>query len=328
MTEENNLQERERGFFTYLSQLKEMLPILSVVLIFLGYWNLDSYYQSFNIEIYHYLTVSEIMLGFMPLIKEIISFFIVIFFMSLFRAVLELGIEYPLKKLNKRKKVVELESKVYTIRDQALNRLKNRVLKKTLSVSPFQIVRNIFAIFNKKLFFIGGKEGRADNIFFLAIRLICIAFAIALYAIVIYFTTLNFDILSDVETLAINKHQYVSNLLVALFFVSIWILFFINEHLEVLHSKSFLFYYVITCILIFGTYATSRVNSYEAKIVLYGQSTTRLNLTTGNNIVTIDSNLAFIGQTQNYIFLRSLFDSTNHIYSMNDIEKIEYLVNN
>lgn len=41
----------------------DVIPLYTVLLIFIGYWNLYTYYKHFNIEIYNYVTTGEILLG-------------------------------------------------------------------------------------------------------------------------------------------------------------------------------------------------------------------------------------------------------------------------
>jgi len=44
----------------------EHLTLYSAILIFIGYWNLHSYYMFFGINIYNYITTTEILLSFLP----------------------------------------------------------------------------------------------------------------------------------------------------------------------------------------------------------------------------------------------------------------------
>lgn len=71
--------------------IKENIPLITAILIFLGYWNLTLYYDYFNIDIYQYISTSEIILSFLPLLKStlfitiiVATCFVVIFGKSIF----------------------------------------------------------------------------------------------------------------------------------------------------------------------------------------------------------------------------------------------------
>jgi len=49
-------------------RISENLPLLSIILIYFGYCNLYIYFKSFKIEIYNYISNSEILLSFLPTI--------------------------------------------------------------------------------------------------------------------------------------------------------------------------------------------------------------------------------------------------------------------
>ncbi|MEJ7677736.1 MAG: hypothetical protein WKG06_07685 [Segetibacter sp.] len=60
---ENYLSKRIKAAVDYL-------PLASAFLIFLGYWNLSFYYERFDISIYNYISITEILTSFLPIIKQ------------------------------------------------------------------------------------------------------------------------------------------------------------------------------------------------------------------------------------------------------------------
>lgn len=87
----------------------ELFPVYTIVLIFLGYWNLYTYYKHFKIEIYKYVTTSELLLSFLPIsIYIFYALCIVLLFISIpmlgfirdFKAVDKLQNENPNIKIS------------------------------------------------------------------------------------------------------------------------------------------------------------------------------------------------------------------------------------
>ncbi len=51
-----------------MKKIIDYLPLLSVCLIYFGFCNLHAYYKEFNIDIYVYITTTEIIMAFFPTI--------------------------------------------------------------------------------------------------------------------------------------------------------------------------------------------------------------------------------------------------------------------
>ena len=56
-----------------MKKIVEYFSLISVILIFLGYWNIHVFYSDFQIPIYNYISTSEILLSFLPIIITIIQ---------------------------------------------------------------------------------------------------------------------------------------------------------------------------------------------------------------------------------------------------------------
>lgn len=69
-----------------MKKIVEYFSIISVTLIFLGYWNIHIFYSDFQIPIYNYISTSEIVLSFLPsiitIIKVLFYCFIVLVYIS------------------------------------------------------------------------------------------------------------------------------------------------------------------------------------------------------------------------------------------------------
>lgn len=56
-----------------MNKIIEYVPIITVCLIYFGFCNLHYYYKEFNIDIYHYVSNTEILLSFLPTIVVLAS---------------------------------------------------------------------------------------------------------------------------------------------------------------------------------------------------------------------------------------------------------------
>lgn len=327
MAEETENREKNIDYHRYLLLVKELLPILTVVLIFIGYWRIDTYYATFRIDIYNYISVTEILLSFLPLIKSLLAFLLIILVLSFIGAFLRVFILTTPKKEVKRK--FELEKKFeiaynnYTPREKAINRLKNRVSHTYLSFHPIQIIKNICGLFSKKLFFIGGKKDFGNNLFFFVTRLGYVLLPLTIYSIVVYFLYSNNKLYSDIRNIEHNKHMILDQLAIVIVFVELSIYFIIIGQIRGLEMKYFDRYFLSISALFFAIIMTNAVNKIDGAIILSNHKGPKVNITVNGNKIHTDSNIVYIGQTQGYIFFRKITDSSNIIYKMNDIERLE-----
>jgi len=89
-----------------MDNLKKYLPVATIVLLVLGYLNLYMYYSLFDIKIYNYVTVGELILSFSPVIIPIGTLAFAYFVIS------ELGIKYMPRRSDGK---LEAERPVYRL---------------------------------------------------------------------------------------------------------------------------------------------------------------------------------------------------------------------
>jgi hypothetical protein len=70
-----------------IKKLLEYLPIFTICLLFFGYCNLFYYYKVFNIEIYSFITTTDILLSFLPIIVLITSMFYATILIQLYETI-------------------------------------------------------------------------------------------------------------------------------------------------------------------------------------------------------------------------------------------------
>lgn len=87
MSNPTSTNEEKQELLTFSNIKKFVLDhitLYTIILIFIGYWNLHSYYMFFGINIYNYVTTTEILLSFIPIILKLIIillFLIIMYYM-------------------------------------------------------------------------------------------------------------------------------------------------------------------------------------------------------------------------------------------------------
>jgi hypothetical protein len=72
-----------------VKKLLEYIPIITGILIFLGYLNLSSYYDYFGIVIYPYITTGEIITSFLPIVKVTALTLVILYLLPLIVSVVD-----------------------------------------------------------------------------------------------------------------------------------------------------------------------------------------------------------------------------------------------
>ncbi|MEZ5015924.1 MAG: hypothetical protein R2800_02655 [Flavipsychrobacter sp.] len=280
-------KEDSKSYHKYLVQLKELLPILSVILVFLGYWNLDSYYDHFDIDIYNYVTATELLLSFLPIIKYII---ISVSLISVFVVILS-----SLIKSKKGKKSVKPTANILftplLLRRLYKIRKKRKSSLFTITINTYKCLLNLFVI-----------------------------------VVPVFLTFLICDVLEN-EIISILFDKWTKYFFV--FLIATTITYYSLIFNDTIFSRInldlrdytilFLSLNVILAVIII----TSVINTLQSKRVYYNNNLKTTSILIDNKTITTDSNLVYIGQTQNYIFLRKLKEEVNVIYKMSDIDKLE-----
>lgn len=232
----------DKSYHQYLVQLKELLPILSVVLVFLGYWNLDSYYSYFYIDIHNYVSVSDILVSFLPIAKLYMA-----------------GLLY-----------------IITV----------------ITLVIFTIYRFRFSI------------------------ALAIIIAICVITIIINPFGLDYNIIELIKD-SCQTQQYGRLILHSTIFIFMYALL-LSKAEEFKNKKPILIVISFT-ILVFSIIWKKNYEKYQS----LSTNSIVTSILIDNKTISTDDNLVYIGQTQNYIFLRKLKEEVNVIYKMSDIDKLE-----
>lgn len=267
------------------------LPIVSALLLFVGYLNYTTYYRLFDIEITSYLTTGELLLSFLPLTSGILIalFFFIVLFISVIIA--------PPK---------ENESK-------SIDRDNNISLLSIFLITEF--FKNLRVILNNKLW----KNFRQIlnlifNVLFLLVGLSIILFFI-LFFIIMSGLVIDHKLFPDFEYSSIFWLSF------------LWFLLMLDvvKKRQRSHSLKYIDEMYLILVTIAFLYFTTISNKKSATDVLSGKPHFSAKLSfsdSAKNIVT-DSNLVFIGKTANYFFFRNLEAKTNIIYNSDGVVKID-----
>lgn len=301
-------EKKEKDYHQYLVQLKEMLPILSVILVFLGYWNLDSYYDYFGIDIYNYVTVSEILLSFLPVMKVvIIVILIIIVFLSIIAFIIVTLSEFETQKKE--------EGNVNDEELLPFDIVANIKVVKRIIETVKMLIKNKRNLSTKAILW-----GWVMIVAYLSFLILSIWLYTRVYNGYEYFLKILFDmpfLVKEAENAIVYLLGYA--LLVSLI-IYYSLLVRLNGILGVIARKS---RYIILGIFL-STLILSISNQLKAGRILIAETLNKnTSILINNKTINTDSNLVYIGQTQNYIFLRKLKEETNVIYKMSDIDKLE-----
>jgi hypothetical protein len=72
-----------KSAYSILKHSAQYLPLFYVVLVFLGYLNMQSYYSYFDIPIYSFISINEVIIPFLPIIVQLLWAALYVFIMIL-----------------------------------------------------------------------------------------------------------------------------------------------------------------------------------------------------------------------------------------------------
>lgn len=265
-----------------MEKLAKNIPLLSGILIFVGFLHYSFYYSFFGIDISGYLTTGELLLSFLRLTIPIL----------IIAAVLSLHLIGALISI-----VTKKQSD--SISDYSGNAV------------------NIFFLKELKLFIssIKSKDFKKFGTY-LAVLLDLVVLIMSLFCALLfigYFVFIIYQIGTE-KVIYINSKT-------SIVYGIIWF-FTLYSTLEILEKQygNHLHKFILAFSLI-GLFLSNIYNKQKAINTLNGKPENEMVLYTKTDTIRTDSNLVFIGKTDKYIFLRNISEKENDIYSLNDISK-------
>lgn len=268
-----------------MDKITKYTPIITGMLLFIGYLNYYSYYVFFDINISTYLTTGELLLSFLPLTIPILG---VIGYISM------MGMSTIIRIADKEDKNEEDDdSKIFLIyettkySDKMVELWKNKEYKNIKGV--------MFIILNFSVLIIS---------LFLTILFVIYPLFLFVYSV--------------------SEKWHEIPALIFYITSAIWFIGFfakLDKGANILNKgKGYINSFVMIMLFIACLWITNKQKAYK---VLNGNSNERISFLYKDELITTDGNKVYVGKTNNYIFLRNLKENMNEIYFLNEINKIE-----
>ena len=282
-----------------LEKTVKYLPLITALLIFLGYWNLSFFYEQFDLDIYNYVTTGEIITSFLPILKSIfITFFILFMFIGLF---------------------FFLMAVLTTIKNKEPINVNNpREDTDTFDLNHFEHIKTLFSKAQYK-----GKSlvNRILNFLFHLVFVV-VGFAYYWAAYFLTFRIINLFINKDpliyyaFPALIANL---IAGILICLFIVSYYISKGMGTKIVLVKNKNFTLAFTLMLYLLIN----SLFNYKEAIKIKTGIPNQLVKFEFEQKMYSSDTSMVFIGQTQNYLFLHDLKEDKNLVFEISNIKNLE-----
>lgn len=271
-----------------MKKLVESIPIISALLILVGFLNYITFYRFFDIEIVHYLTSGELILSFLPLTLPIL---LIIFIVSLTLIV----------------HIVPLpgDSKRSSSTDEAVSLLTIFLARET-----FEVIKRQF----KAKRSLGNVMG-----------LILLSFLFILGVVIIVFFTiapfLLFPLAFDSQLFPEWDNVFIF-IISALWFLLLFDMIMVTEKKgRIQHAGWVNLIFLVIGFVFFVTLS----NKIKATDILNGKPVYSVKFEFQGKVIQTDSNIVYIGRTSEYLFLRNLSEKSNSIYQCAEIKSIKIL---
>ena len=267
-----------------LNRIAKYGTLIYATLIFVGYLHLHVYYSMFRLPIYSFLNLSEIVVQFFP---DLIEIFIISLIVVLF-----FGFHDPDPQLNK--------TKPYFI-----NKILNEIWSYNGKRSLITIIKLVFSF-----------------LFRVFLALIFVTLLLFPFFIIGYYISFLFPYRGGDNHENVVVFIYAFGLIVIMILLASQRKIFnrIESNFEIGLSrieKSF--------VIIFFIYLTvgSILKIYESEIISNGEPFYNATFIYKNDTISSDTSTVFIGQTNNYLFLRDLEKKKNLIFEKSNISSLE-----
>lgn len=259
---------------------------LSALLIFVGYLNVYIYYNEFGINISTYLTTGELLLSFLPLTIPLLILASFFFIPTL---------------------------DVLTTESGKSRKYESRVKEKELFRMAVKNLTGVWKILRQK------RVRRPILLFFFTIlEIVRLAYGTFYYIFLVIFL-LPFSI-----SVFASDYRFPAPIAVWIFFTLLWYVFLDDQikkkdrDIKAVNDISV----IVVGVLFLGL--VSIYNKDKAFLVLSGRQDFKVSFQYDTMKVETDSNLVYIGKTNEYLFLRDRSARKNKIYPIDKVSLLEY----
>jgi hypothetical protein len=268
-----------------MEKIRNNIPILSALLIFIGYLNYQFYYTNFDIEINSYLTTSELIFSFLPLTIPFLLIISTLIFLST-------GLEFAIERKDRE---TEFDREIET---------------------PLHAISRIQPAWSRMVRNLKREDKRTIDWITLPISVLIFIMSIAVAAFMVAYififihasTTSDFTTIDFTDTLILG----------VIWLVFIFIKIDLNEK-ENSKKWSRSFGYALLITVSIGLLRIAKTEN--ASNILKGQAEYKASINLQGSNITTDSTIVYIGQTSEYLFLRNRRNDENIILKIGDIRK-------
>lgn len=308
-----------KNLHRYLVNIKDLLPIITILLILIGYWDLDTYYGYFDIDIYNYVSTSEILLSFAASLKELI---IVLLGAGIWGLVF-LYIFYGMYEVDAEREKLESQ-----LSEDEKKRIKDEKFLKHFSLNPFVIIIYILGLNATNFTSIPqlNKLYKSNRRIYGLVSFGILALIIwRLYVIIGYFQdcTLLYQNIVQVQV-EITVLYIIIIVVIYKVFNKALIEFTAYKDLIISLTRAPIHIKLIVLITLSILPMIRTKNYLLAEIIHSKVKYVNTLIYKGKEVEACTTdNIIYIGQTKEYIFLKDMANDMNIIYRLNDVDKIE-----
>jgi len=270
--------------------------IMYSALVFVGYMNLHFFYVLFDIPIYNYISLTEILTLFLPILAEFVLVAIPVAFILFISVRLE---------RKKSKKSPDDKNNIDSVESNKLFEFGKIVLE-------HEGIRRIYLLFVEVL--------KALTFLFLAVMLMF--FLLIPFIIFINYYTYLFPYRGGDDITIVYIIWGFPYLLGSLFLGGLIKRFNSKYDLNIKFGIAQVYYQFI-----FFTILIISIRVYEAESILKSKPFYNVSFRYDGEKVATDSSTVFLGQTHDYIFLRNLKSNKNIIYNRSQLRNFEITIN-
>lgn len=301
-----------------LEKITKSIPIVYPIIIFLGYYNYTSYYRYFDIEIFPYLSIYEILFS---IVSQLIPIFIIGFLLLCYLVFLVI-LPFSGKEKEKPKKNEEVEVSEFGKRFSRLNGKDD--------VSTSLIYNNFHLLAIRRWFFAGKKiknkkYWRAlSHLFFLFWNIVGVIIKISLWLFFFIFTLIGMTLMfSPLEKNMDYYYPFFTSQTSIIISILVWcaITYALISRTSEYKPKSALtfmrifplIYLMFLSITIYQKMEAERTQNHLSQNIKFEY---------GDKEIRSNESKVFVGKTADYIFIRDLKNKENYIYPVSDVKNL------
>ncbi len=310
-----------------IESISKLLPIIYPIILFLGFYNYVAYYRYFDIEIFNYLSIYELLFSFISLVIPIFITVFIFFFYFLYAIVLPNSFNKEKDEKDKKSELDNIDAdygkysalhrlvKIKGTKDPKFSLIFNNSHKAIFYSLKFFILKFTNKCYSRALSHLGKFSYKLFSFTLkIGIWFLFICFTLAIFIIMVYPTNLEINYFKPFFT---SSTSTIVSILIWAFILYV-IIFRAGKNKK---RSAVIFIRTIPIILLIF-FTITIFQKIEAEKTLAHKNRDVSFIYDGERIESNPQRL-FIGKTSDYIFLRDVKNKRNYIYLMHDIKNLE-----